>query len=226
MDYRAAWTYARLSQDRIDLLNSSPFFRKIVERLVDEVDVGKSEFTIDRGRTFPVDGALRPVWFVSFDPSLVDWFFNGPCGYRAQYYSSPENGLNANSFLLRETEQKLVQIAKRSDFEYMDPDHGRLHMDRDTLQTSLRQGSAKVWGDESKGELNDVISGGQNSEPQILAERWMVNADANAQKALWGIQAPIIETLKFHGAFLKNGIEIVPPNKIHRSEDIYYFGFS
>ena len=226
MDYKADWSYQWLGEERIENLRRCPSYNELVETLVEKIDPKSVKFQIDLGYLFPIDGALRPLFLVAIDSGLADWFFNGLCGYRSQYFHSPDTGLKANSFLFAKVERILLQISEENNFQFEHKNYGLLRMEYDTLLTSLRLTSAKLWGDEHEGELQKLVRKDQEFEPQILAQRWVDHAKAGVQKALKGIRAPRIRTIKFHGAFLKFGEERIPPGKEHRSEDIHFYGFS
>lgn len=226
MDYRADWTYKNLPQDRVEHLNQCPPYNQIISQIATKMKRANIEFQIDPGRYVPVDGAFRPLFYVDVGENLADWFFNGVCGYRAQYYKSPEKGLQANCYAFAKLEKLLFSNANSANFCYEHPDQGKVKMNEDAVLVSLRLPSAKIWSDEHGGELKKIVSENQNIEPQIVAPRWADNAVAGEQKASKGIKAPKISTLKFHGAFLKDGEEVIPLEKMSRSEDIFFWGFS
>jgi hypothetical protein len=225
--FRASWSYAAFPSVRQRHLGADcPPYSEIILQLGEAMQHADIVFQIDKGFLIPVDDALRPLLYVDVDMDLVDWLFNGASGYRAQYYKSPENGLQANAYAFAKLEHLLLVAAHRADFSYQHPDHGLLTLAEADFLTSLRLPSAKIWGDETTGELQNVINLNVESWPDIYAHRWLENAERGNDKAKKGAKAPRFTTLKFHGAFLKNGQEVILPDKLTRSADIYSFGFS
>ena len=105
MDYRASWSYPRFPSDRQRHLGTDcPSYCEIIRQLDEAIKSAETVFHIDEGRNIPVDDALRPLLYVDVDEDLVDWFFNGVSGYRAQYYKSPETGLQANAYAFAKLE--------------------------------------------------------------------------------------------------------------------------
>lgn len=94
------------------------------------------------------------------------------------------------------------------------------------LLVSLRLATAKIWGDETEGELQVITTQKQDCIPQAIAPRWIDNAKYGSEKARKGIKTPSLKTIKFHGAFLKDAVEQVPLEKMNRSDDIHFWGFS
>jgi hypothetical protein len=227
MDYRAGWSYANFPSDRQKHLGADcPSYCEIIRRLANAMKNAKIKFEIDPGYTTPVADARRPLFYVDLDAELVDWFFNGVSGYRTQYYKSPENGLQANAYGFAKLEQILFNAADRAGFSFQHPDQGLLTVEEEACLVSLRLPSAKIWGDETSGELHKLLDPDADCGPDIDAARWLENARAGHDKAKKGIKAPRFTTLKFHGAFMKNGREVIPLNKMARSADIYFWGFS
>ncbi|MCI0629014.1 MAG: hypothetical protein L0387_46430 [Acidobacteria bacterium] len=227
MDYRANWTYASFPSERREHLTSDcPSNCEIIRQIGEAMKDANIRFAIDPGHFIPVDDALRPLFYVDLDEDLVDWFFNGVGGYRAQYYKSPENGLRANAYAFAKLKPILFAAANRENFTHQHPRKGQLSMSETEFLDSLRLPSAKIWGDESRGELRGLFDPDKDSGPDIDALRWLENASAGHDKARKCTKAPRFSTLKFHGAFLKDGGEVIPLDKMARSEDIYLCGFS
>ena len=219
MDFTADWSYERLEPHRCERLRDSPSYRDLVRQIVGQVDPTSVSFCLDEGRLEPVTGALRPIFYADVDGDLVDWFFNGVSSYRAQYYLSSENGLAANRLALEELEEELIEAARRADFKTPDPNdpERELSMPETLMRQSLHLRSAKIWGDETQGELSRITAERQSTVAQIIAPRWVAEAENGIEKARKGIKAPRLNTLKFHGAFLKDGEERVLADKLTRS---------
>jgi hypothetical protein len=230
MDYKAEWSFQELSSDRIKMLSGCPPYSEIIRMITERIDT--ITFCFDEGRYEPVTGALRPLFYIKVGQELVDLFYNGVRGYRAQYYLSPENGEDANRYAIQQIEPKLLETARNANWCAPDPNcsDNLLHMDEAEIFASLRFPSAKIWGDETEGELSDVTKGLMDkTPPQIIAARWVAATEnlETQSKAAKGVKAPCLSILKFHGAFIiKNGKERIPCGKKMRSEDIHRYGWS
>ena len=77
----------------------------------------------------------RPAWWIQLDRTLLDAFFNGRMGIRAQYYKSPYHGHAKNHLLLSRIVEPLIRLAVS-----IEPG-----IEADFLHLSLNQPSAKVW---------------------------------------------------------------------------------
>jgi hypothetical protein len=227
IEYRANWSYPGFPTDRQKHLGTDcPPYHEIVSQLGEAMKYADIVFQIDKGFIIQVDDALRPLLYVDIDMNVVDWFFSGSAGYRAQYYRNAENGLQANGYAFSKLERLLLGAARTANFSYQHPDHGLLQLTEADFLASLRLPSAKIWGDETTGELQKVVNLEVETWPDIDAHRWLENAKRGDDKAKKGAKARRFTSLKFHGAFLKNGKEVIPLFKLKRSEDIYCCGFS
>jgi hypothetical protein len=228
MDYTADWSYAGLAPERSDHLRNCPPYCELIRQLADKVGKANIEFHLDEGRYAPVDAALRPIFYVEVGEDVADRFFNGVSGYRAQYYASPGNGLDANRYAFRKLERHLLLAAQKANFRIQAPNEStrELLIPEMDLLLSLRLASAKIWGDETEDELHIITTQRQDVTAQVIAPRWIDNAKYGSEKARKGIKAPRFKTLKIHGAFLKGTVEQVPLEKLTRSEDIHFWGFS
>lgn len=228
MDYTSEWSYVGLPPQRSDHLRGCPPYCELIRQIAEKIGNVDIRLCLDEGRYLPVNGALRPLFYADVGLRLADWFFNGVSGYRAQYYASPAKGLKANRYAFGQFEGHLLLAARKADFRARDPNDSTrtLVMPEPDLLASLRLASAKIWGDETEWELQTVTTQKQDATAQIVAHRWVENAEAGADMAKKGIKAPLFRTLKFHGAFLKDGVEQVPLGKMSRSNDIFFLGFS
>jgi hypothetical protein len=148
----------------------------------------------------------------TFDlPKWGDALFNGPYGYRAQYWLSPFSGLAANAHLISALTQKLqgsVDVAAIPELQKID------------LRASLRAASAKVW-------IQEIPSVLRNPTRDLAIPRWSEEADRGVQLALWGLCAPEAVTFQVKSALMDpHGNEVVPVRKVGRHFDIHNFGFS
>ena len=231
MDYKADWSFFGLSNDRIEILSDCPPYSELIRRIVDQVKPEEIKFIIDEGYLQPVTGALRPLFYIQVGVELADLFFSGVCGYRAQYYLSAANGVVANRYTIQQIERKLLEAARIADWRTPDPNRTgtTLHMEEAQIFASLRFTSAKIWGDETEGEMS-LRTRSLDVTPQIAAMRWAraieIENKQEKSKAIRGVKAPCLSILKFHGAFIKNGDERIPFGKETRSEDIYRYGWT
>jgi len=86
----------------------------------------------------------RPVYTVEIDRNLFDLFFNSPAGYRAAYFYSPGNGVDANALLMRSAASRLIEHSAQSKSE----------LPPDFVQESLATPSSKAWLTECGKELD------------------------------------------------------------------------
>ena len=93
-------------------------------------------------------------------------------------------------------------------------------MDSPSILKTLGLPSAKIWYDEENCKIDESV--------RINAPRWLKNWEVERRiYAQRGIQVPITETLKFHGAFInKDGEDYVPELKKKRSQLLHDYGFS
>jgi hypothetical protein len=228
MDRKAEWSFQALCHARSMALADCPTYRELIRRIAEQVDPEKIKFKIDEGWLEPVGGALRPLFYLKVGEDLGDLFFNGVRGYRGQYYLSVANGIAANRYAFQQLETKLLEAARTAGWRMPDPNNAgaELVMGKAHILESLRAPSAKIWPDETEGELSLVTTSRSDETAQIVAPRWIAAAKEGKQKARKGIKAPAVETLKFHGGFIKNGKERIAGDKRQRSEDIYRYGWS
>jgi hypothetical protein len=169
----------------------------------------------------PGDRSIKATFYVKVGEKLADLFFNGVCGYRAQYYLSAANGVDANRYAIQPIEPELLKAARIAGWCMPDPNcpDAALRMEQEQIRVSLRFTSAKIWSDEAEGEVSRVTKSADRTA-QIIATQW-VEAAKTEDKAARGIKAPRLSTLKFHGAFIKNDEERIACGKENRSDDIY-----
>jgi len=209
IDTPDAWLYtSSVSAERRAVLFGPVSFEELVASAKNE---------IREVRAWAVPGSdpgltdcLQPVFHFEL-PTVGDRLFNGPYGYRAQYWRSPMEGLSANAQLLAALSPKLLEVVDT----IAQPDLAKF----DTC-TSLRAASAKFW-------IQEIPSLLLNPSDDLNVERWRVEAKRGVRLAQLGLSAP--ETTKFliKGALLDpHGNEVVPLRKISRHHDIYHYGFS
>jgi hypothetical protein len=151
----------------------------------------------------------QPVFSIKL-PRTGDALFNGPCGYRAQYWHSPARGLAANAELI----EALWPVLR----DALTPEQ-RTSLTAIDLYTALHAASAKVW---------VVESSAYNDPPRDLAvERWLLAADAGNDSARKGLYAPDDGRFEVKGAlFDAHRQEVVPRDKVLRHHAIHDYGFT
>jgi len=144
-------------------------------------------------------------------PKTGDALFNGPWGYRAQYYSSAGQGLAGNVKLLSKLTPKLLGAVDTNEVP------GLAKID---VCASLLAASAKIW-------IQEIPSLLINPTRDLDVDRWSSEADNNVKLAKWGLSAPEVSRFEIKGALIDPyGNEVVPCQKIRRHYDIYHYGFS
>lgn len=207
-DYLAEWKYAAsVPKGRQDELAAPGSYETLLRRVAADVRVTKAYALPgeDRG----LRDCVQPVFAIDL-PKTGDALFNGPWGYRAQYWLSASRGVAANRELLSALIPHLlaaVDIAANPDLAKID------------VCSSLEAVSAKFWVREGL-HLTD-------SEPGLAIARWATEADRGVDLARLGLQAPVTEKFEIKGALLDPyGNEVVPVRKIRRHMDIHHYGFS
>lgn len=204
-----AWGYGeRVSEQRRATLAAPSSFESLIQMVKEDArDVqARAQPGYDRGLT----DCLQPIFTFEL-PNTGDALFNGPWGYRAQYWISPGSGLAANAMLLAALTPTLlsaVDTAAQPDLAKMD------------LCASLSAASAKIWIRESTSVLIDA-------QADLDVERWVRAAENGIELARWGLVAPEATKYEVKGALLDPcGHEIVPSRKIRRHYDIHHYGYS
>ena len=104
------WKYTdRVSRDRQLALGAAGSFDQLLRQVVSEAVVTRvyAKPGSDRGLTH----CLQPIFLVDL-AETGDAFFNGPWGYRAQYWIHPSRGLAANRELITGLTPKLLAAAE------------------------------------------------------------------------------------------------------------------
>jgi hypothetical protein len=162
------------------------------------------------------EGFHRIQYCVRVSRPLFDKFFNSRYGYRAEYFKSPEQGLQANRRLLDCLLPSLIHA-----------DASRECPDRAFVRHSLSATSAKAWLAEPSSIC--LQCAGEWKHPpddpvEISNRRWELASDPYAR---WGRTAPAGEKIKVFGAFLNDvGEEYVAQRKERRALDIHEWGWS
>ena len=239
---RKEWRYGTNIKNR-DYLSQDQAFDALVDELsalVHDADESKIKFVIE-----PKDGKYkdndpllkhlkckRPAWWIQLNERVLDKFFNGKMGIRAQYYVSPYHGRKKNQYLLSKLTKDLIQAA---------PDEvlRKGGVDTDFLRTSLSQPSAKAWISEKNVKCEKIIRAGGRFDDESIQNDWLdiamdvKNGIYNDEYQLYyaavnGVQAPVPDQLEIKGAWLTDPklLEYVTPDKRDRDCQICMFGFS
>ena len=162
------WKYVdAVPSERVERLASAGSFEALISLVVEDARI-VSAWT-EPGRDRGLTDCSQPIFALELT-STGDALFNGPWGYRAQYWKDPWQGLAANGRLISALAPKLlgaVSVAASAAFGKLD------------VCSSLNAASAKIWIREASSILGDV--------PQALdVEPWTLEAKRGVQLARWG----------------------------------------
>lgn len=238
---RKPWAYGCDIKNR-DYLKSEDSFESLVQEFVRELAVVNQHSV--RFRIEPTNGrysggdlllktlqCMRASWAIQLDSVLLDKFFNGRMGIRAQYYTSPYHGGAMNRLLLSALHNRLVELALS-----VDPT-----ADKDLLDRSLGAPSAKAWISEKTLTGHKII----RASDLVLAEEELQNDWLDLARALKndatrsedlqlyaaainGVHAPIADQFEVKGAWITHmdRCEYVTPDKRDRDCQLFTFGFT
>jgi len=207
-DPTADWFYLEtVDEERRADLSRFGSFESLVASVVEDADVIRA--ISYAGQDDGLRGSQQP-WFFLDLPKTGDALFNGPHGYRAQYWRSPWQGLEANAYLIASLLPKLLAAIDIS----TDPKLAEID-----VTASLKAVSAKVWIREARSTV------GANRD--LLVEPWRSSAAQGVELAKLGLAAPRCSKYEVKGALLDSfGNERVPASKVRRHHDIHRYGFS
>lgn len=237
---RTPWTYGPDIQSR-GYLAEDDDFNALVESIVGavasatraDVRFGIEPKNGKYGRDDPLLKRLqcrRASWRIRLDSKLLDKFFNGTMGIRAQYYVSPYHGGAMNSRLIGALSTRLLEIAKQH------PD-----VDLQLVTKSIGSRSAKAWISEKNLRGVKIIRASDIALVETeLRNDWLDIArlvrDGRAPQgefqlysaALNGVRAPIPDQLEIKGGWITDaaGYEYVTPSKHDRDCQVFMFGFT
>jgi hypothetical protein len=173
----------------------------------------------------------RATWTIPLDSVLLDKFFNGCMGIRAQYYVSPYNGAYMNRRLLSALHDQLISLAQAADPS----------IEKEFAELSLTASSAKTWISEKDLTGKKII---RASDLALLEEElqndWLdvarvVKSGAIGgdqfqlySAAINGVRAPIADQFEVKGAWITHidRCEYVTPDKRDRDCQVFMFGFT
>lgn len=239
---RKEWHYGTNIKNR-DYLCRDQSFSNLVEELsvgLRNTDRTKIKFLIEpKDGKYKDDDPLlkvlqckRPAWWIQLDETVLDKFFNGRMGIRAQYYVSPYHGQKKNQYLLAKLMDGLIRMAPEECLR-------KSGVDTEFLRRSLSQPSAKAWISERNLKGEKIIRAGGQFDDQSIQNDWLdiakdvtkgvYNDDYQLYyAAVNGVQAPIPDQLEIKGAWLTvtKQMEYVTRAKMDRDCQIFMFGFS
>jgi len=203
------WQYEdTVSAERQAALATPTSFDELVALAVN--DICKISLRVEPGRDRGLTHCLQPIFAFEL-PSIGDRLFNGPHGYRAQYWRGPMEGLQANAKLIGALTSHLLSAVDLGS----DPNVAKIN-----LCLSLRATSAKFW-------IQEIPSLLANPTVDLRLEPWRSEAHRGVQFARWALSAPEVTRFDIKGALIDpNGNEVVPSRKIGRHYEIHYYGFS
>jgi hypothetical protein len=205
----AEWGYTdNVPQERRDELAAPGSYSNIVRLVVADAQVvrARAQPGSDRGLT----DCVQPIFTLEL-ARYGDAFFNGPFGYRAQYFMSPGLGLAANFALLAALAPKLLGAVDVSAVP------GLAKID---ICASLAAASAKIW-------IAEIPSLLLSPTRDLAVARWVSEAERGVELAGWGLCAPAASKFDVKGALMDPyGNEVVPSRKVRRHFDIHHYGFS
>lgn len=208
-DIASSWRYmSSVSGERQAALAEPTSFEQLV--VLAKAEIRAVRVRVQSGRDPGLTDCLQPVF--SFElPSIGDRLFNGPYGYRAQYWLDPLVGLRANALLIAALTPTLLATVD----EQAEPNAAKVD-----ICSSIRATSAKFW-------IQELPSLLVNPTNDLNVQRWQTEAQLGVQLARWGLSAPEVTKFEIKGALLDpHGNEVVPSPKIGRHRDIHHYGFS
>lgn len=145
----------------------------------------------------------RIVSQIPLPEQLFDRLFNGRCGYRAQYYLSPEEGEAFNRRVIDALEQVLVAPAST-----------KLEISPGRIQRSFKGNYSKIWAfDETR--VFDAAAPGM-----LMPPKWKSYAGR-------GTRLPLATYLDVKGTFIQpDGTDWLDPIKLTRASDLNERGYS
>lgn len=238
---RRPWSFGSGLDER-RYLDDPQSFDDLAQELADALAIAKpsnTRFQVEpKGGRYRGDDPLlkrlqcrRASWHVAMDPRLLDKFFNGRMGIRAQYYASPYQGLSMNGQLLAKLSGHLLGLAEEIDGD----------VELRLLRESLSAPSAKVWIAEKNlagkkilraSDLRLVEDEIQNDWLDLARE--VKNGSFGVEffqlycAAITGVRAPMPDQLEVKGAWITSPerCEYVTPDKRDRDCQLFMFGFT
>jgi len=204
----AGWEYNdHVPEARRIALGSAGSFPALLEQVV--ADATNIRVRVESGRAKGLTHCIQPLFNLDL-PKTGDALFNGPFGYRAQYWLGPGQGLAANATLLAALASRLLGALETC------TDHDLSRID---VCAAIGAASAKIW-------IRESLSLTAPSA-DLNVGRWVDNASKGIELAKLGLMAPEITKFEVKGALIDPyGHEVVPAEKIRRHFQIHHYGFS
>lgn len=238
---RKPWEYGSGVKNR-DYLKVEDSFESLVQELsaaLDGVDPSNVRFQMEPtdGKFHGSDpllkrlGCTRASWVVPLDTTLLDKFFNGRMGIRAQYYLDPYYGHSMNRMLLSALRGRLVELALAKD----------TLAEEELVELSLMQPSAKAWISEKNLFGQKIIRASDLTlVDDELQNDWLDMARLVKQgrvgigdyqlysNAINGVCVPMADQLEVKGAWITDldRYEYVTLDKRDRDCQLFMFGFT
>jgi hypothetical protein len=153
-------------------------------------------------------GYFRLTAQIPIQECVFDQLFNGRCGYRAQYYLSPEEGILFNRTIVRGLKPVICRAYELTPLE----------ADLELVLYSLTRPHAKIW------IYKEQEAFGEAAKNSLNPQRWVENG------ATLGRRAPLPQhyTVDLKGAFIhpKTKELFVDELKLSRPCDLHCRGFS
>ncbi|MGF6870606.1 hypothetical protein [Paraburkholderia sp. MM5477-R1] len=232
MTDRKPWTYGKGIKGRAYLESDQPFddVAHEIRDALEHAPLCAVCFQLEQARDNPdlvKKNCKRGSWHIQLDVGLLDIFFNGKMGIRAQYYKSPEHGHFKNRLLLDLIKNRLVTFASKKDPT----------VDTSMVKLSLNAESAKVWISERSllGQwiigcpAPDLVEDEIQNDWLDVARKVQCGELGPAQRgALHGVRAPLADQLEIKGAWVTElgRDEYVPEEKRDRDQQLHLFGFT
>jgi hypothetical protein len=200
------WNIERLDTDRRRRLLQAPDAVGLLEMLLLEMDrfpAPQLEWEDAKSKL-----GYQRAWFsVPCSRDLFDYLFNGPTGYRAQYYHSPCAGVAYNGAIKQALALKAISL-QHSPVEF-------------AARTSLAGPWSKIW------PLGNGATFSEAPENQLRARRWV---EHNERASNMGLRAPLPKEprVKFIGTWVEPVSSEVwlSPDKVDRAMRLHYRGYA
>lgn len=151
----------------------------------------------------PAD-TFRVITQIPVEEAFFDELFNGRCGYRAQYYLSPEEGETFNRRVIEALEPMVVTA-----------DSAVLGVSRDLIRRSLLGPYSKIWAFDEQAAFDAALPG------MLMPARWRSNGAGR------GTRLPLASRVDLKGTFVQpDGQYWVDQLKLDRSMDIHLKGYT
>jgi hypothetical protein len=211
--------FSRVSSSVWNLQRSSYSQYSSFEQIVGRVAATCAVHRIRRERKRCEDSFARIVVTFTADQRLIDAFHNSPVGYRAQYYSSVQDGDRANRYVVEHLSPLVLAFLAAT------PIRG---YSLSWADTSLAGPHSKAWIHQGR-----WLRAKRRSDRVLFPPRWKAKslgtlADHDAKLLIWGSLAPQDETrLCLKGTcVLPDGTVSKRVSKPTRGLDLHEFGFT